>query len=31
MPKLVEELAEEQKRLVEFGKWEVSMRGSDDL
>ena len=27
---MVEELAEEQKRLIEFGKWEVGMRGSDD-
>ena len=23
VPRLVQELAEEQKRLVEFGKWEV--------
>ena len=27
---MVEELAEEQKRLIEFGKWEVGMRGSAD-
>ena len=25
VPRLVQELAEEQKRLVEFGKWEVGI------
>ena len=31
MPKLLADLAEEQKRLVEFGKWEVAAREEAEL
>lgn len=31
VPKLLAELAEEQKRLVEFGKWEVRACGGSEL